>query len=184
LLEAEPIERKTPQFLATMMSAAINKDESLAVVALLRHGAFVDATLASGATPLDAAVFAGASKVVSVLLNSKADPNKISRDGTSPLEDASLKGLDAIAEMLLDHGALVNQVNNASGTTALYAAASFGRGDVARLLLKRGADPNLCGTGHASPYEAAVKNGYVAIATDIQRYGGSKRCKPEPAGVE
>jgi ankyrin repeat protein len=177
-LEAEPKAQKTPQFLEKMMSSSIHKDDSVVVDALLRHGALANSTLASGATSLDAAASAGASKVVSILLKHGADPNRSGPNGTSPLEDASLRGSDPIVGMLLDHGALVNQVNGGSGTTALYAAASFGKGDVVSLLLGRGADPNLCGKGHATPYQAALENGYRNIATQIQRHGGSKICKP------
>ncbi len=127
LLEADAKEQKTPQFFDRMMSAAVKKDESVLVEALLRYGASANGTLASGATPLDAAASEGAVNIVRVLLNNGADPKQNGRNGTSPLEDASLKGFGAIAEMLLDHGALVNQVNDGSGTTALYAAASFGK---------------------------------------------------------
>ena len=184
LLEAEAKEQKTPEFFEKMMSAAVKKDESVLIEALLRHGAVANDPLPSGATPLDAAASAGAVNVASVLLSHGADPNRNGRNGTSPLEDASLRGFDAIADMLLDHGALVNHVNSDSGTTALYAAASFGRGDVVALLLKRGADPNVCGQSHNSPYETALENGYNEIATQIQRRGGSKNCKPQQSGVE
>jgi ankyrin repeat protein len=178
LLEAEAKQHKEPPFFEKAMSAAIQKDEAVVVAALLRHGALANGTLASGAMPLDAAASAGAVEVVGVLLSGGADPNRSGRDGTNALEDASLRGFEAIAEMLLDHGALVNEVNNTSGTTALYAAASFGKRDLVTLLLKRGADPNVCGKRHVSPYQAAVENGYGEIAADIQRYGGSKACKP------
>jgi ankyrin repeat protein len=173
LLEAEAKDQKTSQFFEKVMSAAIKKDESAVVDALLRHGALANRTLPSGPTPLDTAASAGAVTVVRVLLSNGADPNRSGRNGTSPLEDASLKGFNTIVGMLLDHGALVNQVNSGSGTTALYAAASFGKGDVVTLLLKRGADPNVCGGGHASPYKAALENGYTGIATQIQWHGGS-----------
>lgn len=178
LLGAEPKAQKMPQFLEAMMSASIHKDNSVVADALLRHGALANGRLASGATPLDAAASANASKVVSVLLIHGADPNTESRNGASPLEDASLRGFNPIVGMLLDHGALVNQVNSGSGTTALYAAASFGRGDVVNLLLERGADPNICGIGERSPYKAALENGYSEIATQIQLHGGSRTCKP------
>lgn len=98
-------------------------------------------------------------------------------NGNSPLEDASLKGFDAIAGTLLDHGAMVNRTNRDSGTTTLYSAASFGKGNVVELLLKRGANPNLCGKNHKSPYQAALENGYSQIATQIQNHGGAKSCE-------
>jgi ankyrin repeat protein len=179
LLEAETNVQKTSQFFKKMISAAIKKDESVLVAALLRHGALANGTLPSGATPLDTAASTGAVKVARVLLNNGADPNRSGRNGTTPLEDACLKGFDTIVGMLLDHGALVNQVNSGSGTTALYAAASFGKGDVVKLLLKRGADPTTCGKGHVTPYQAALDHGYSEIAAQIQRHGGSEDCKAQ-----
>jgi ankyrin repeat protein len=184
LLEAAAQEQKTPDFLNKMLGAAVKKDESIVVEALLQQGARANDTLASGATPLDAAASEGAVKIVRVLLNAGANPNRIGRDGTSPLEDACLKGFYSIAEMLLDNGALVNQVNGGSGRTALYAASSFGKSDVVNLLLKRGADPNICGKGQGSPYKTALENGYSEIAAQLQRHGGSRGCKPEQIPVK
>ncbi len=184
LFEATPKNQKTPEFLKRLMSAAVNKDESIVVEALLQDGARANETLESGATVLDAAAFEGAVKVVRILLDAGADPNRSGRDGTSPLEEACLKGFSSIVEMLLDDGALVNQVNDGSGRTALYAAASFGKSDVVKLLLKRGADPNICGNGQRSPYKAALENGYSDIATQIQQHGGSRGCKPEQTFIK
>jgi ankyrin repeat protein len=173
LLEAEPKERQTPQFFGKTMDAAIQRDESTVVETLLRNGAPANGLLPSGSPPLDAAASAGAIKVVRVLLDNSADPNMSGRNGATPLEDASLKGYDAIAGMLLDHGALVNRLNSGSGSTALYAAASFGKGEVVKLLLKRGANPNLCGNNHKSPYQAALDNGYSEVASEIRNHGGA-----------
>jgi ankyrin repeat protein len=177
LLDAEPKERQTPQFFARVMDAAIGKDESLMVEALLRHGAPANDTLLSGSTPLDAAASAGSVKVVRVLLENGASPNTSGRNGTTPLEEASLKGFDSIVSMLLDHGALVDRLNSRSGTTALYAAASFGKGDVVKLLLDRGANPSLCGNNRRSPYQAALENGYSEVATQIRNRGGVRSCE-------
>jgi ankyrin repeat protein len=158
------------------MNAAVQKDESALVESLLRHGANVNGTLPSGSTPLDTAAFGGARNVVGVLLKNGADPNMGGPSGMRPLEDASLKGFTAIVAMLLDHGALVNYISAGSGATALYSAASFGKADVVELLLKRGANPNLCGASRKSPYEAASENGYSDIAKLLQRSGGAKQC--------
>ena len=177
LLEAEARERTAPQFFEKTMDAAVKKDESAVVEALLRHGVALNGTLPSGSTPLGAAAFAGAVKVVGLLLKSNADPNISGRDGTSPLEDASLRGFDTIAGMLLDHGAVVDYINSGSGTTALYAAASFGRADVVKVLLSRGANPNLCGSNRKSPYRAALEQGNQDVAKLIQSHDGVEGCR-------
>jgi ankyrin repeat protein len=178
LLDAQPKERQTPQFFGKTMDDAARKDESLLVEALLRHGMPVNGILPSGNTPLDAAAFAGAVKTVAIFLNNGADPNLSGPGGTTPLEDAALKGNASIAGMLLDHGALVNHINSGSGTTALFAAASFGKGEAARLLLNRGANPNLCGQNRKSPYRAAVENGFDDVAATIKSQGGVNNCAP------
>jgi ankyrin repeat protein len=177
LLEAEAKEQRPPQFFERTMDAAIRKDEPALVEALLRHGVPLNATLPSGSTPLGAAAFAGSVKAVRLFLQNDADPNISGREGTSPLEDASLNGFDTIAGMLVDHGAEVNHINNGSGTTALYAAASFGRANVVKLLLSRGANPNLCGAKKRSPYQAAVEHGNQDIADLIRLHGGVEGCK-------
>jgi ankyrin repeat protein/beta-lactamase regulating signal transducer with metallopeptidase domain len=177
LLEAEPKEQLTSQFLGKMMEPAVRKDEALVIEALLKHGVSANAALPSGITPLDAAAFAGFTKIVRVLLDNGADPNANGQTGATPLEDASLKGFDSIVNLLLDHGALVNRMNTDSGATALYAAASFGRGDVVRLLLSRGANPNPCGKNHKSPYQAALENGHKDVAAEIKLHGGGNSCQ-------
>ena len=184
LLQAQGQELKAPAFLRKLLSAAVKKDESVVVESLLHCGTSVVDLLPSGATLLDAAASEGAIKSLRVLLEAGADPNGTGKNGTSPLEDACLKGFYSVAEMLLDNGALVNHVNEGSGRTALYAAASFGRGDVVSLLLTRRADPNVCGKDRRSPYKAALENGYADIAEQIQRHGGTDSCIPLQSSVK
>lgn len=176
LVEAEPQERLTPEFFGKASEAAIDKDESHAAEALLGRGMPVAGALPSGLTALSAAASAGANKTVRVLLDHRADPNEEDGNGATPLEDAALRGFDAIAGTLIDHGALVNRLNSGSGTTALYAAASFGKANVVNLLLDRGASPGLCGGNRKSPYTVALENGYGAVAAQIQAHGGGKNC--------
>jgi ankyrin repeat protein len=177
LLDAEPKEQETPLFFDKTMEAAVRKDESLLLEALLRRGASANAILPAGSTALDTAAFTGAEKVVGVLLNNHADPNLTGPSGTYPLEDASLQGFDTLVEMLLNHGALVNRLSGSSGTTALYSAASFGKGKTAKLLLQHRANPNLCGSNRKTPYQAALANGFSEVADEIKRAGGTNVCE-------
>ncbi len=130
--------------------------------------------------PLSFAIAKEESTLVASLLRHGAAANDPLASGLSPLEDACLKGFDGVAGTLLDHGALVNQVNSGSGTTALYAAASFGKTNIVKLLLERGAIPNLCGTNRKTPYRAALENGYTNIANLIKARGGTAACTSEP----
>jgi ankyrin repeat protein len=177
LLDAEPKDRLTAQFLEKIMNEAVSKNQARVADALLRQGVSVNSTLPSGSTPLGVAAFAGAVDVVRVLLARSANPDLSDSDGAAPLWSASLKGYDAIAGTLLDHGAAVNRLNTSSDTTALYAAASLGHENVVRLLLDRGADSTLCGTNRKSAYQAALENGYRDVAIQIQNRGGPTGCK-------
>jgi ankyrin repeat protein len=74
--------------------------------------------------------------------------------------------------MLLARGAEINAQDSQSGTTALYAAASFGRNDVAALLLEEGADPNICSREGKCPLEVAIENGNAEVANSIRQHSG------------
>ncbi|HKD09390.1 MAG TPA: ankyrin repeat domain-containing protein [Bryobacteraceae bacterium] len=92
------------------------------------------------------------------------------------IENAALKGFDNIAQTLISHGADINHLNEDSGGTALYAASSFGRLPVVKLLLENGADATLCGSRAKSPYQTASENGYADVANEL-RTRGAVACK-------
>jgi ankyrin repeat protein len=130
------------------------------------------------AKAMDSAITANEPHIVEALLSHHADPNLAASSGATPLEDAALKGFESVAALLIDNGARMDQINRDSGTTALYAAASFGRAAVVNLLLERGASPNLCGSNRKTPLQAARENGFPEIAARLRDHGGANRCAP------
>jgi ankyrin repeat protein len=164
--------------LAKFLEEAIVKGQEDAVAMLLSNDADVNAYLPSGSTALGLAAFKGEDAIVRLLNANGADVNHRNRDGTMPLYDAALGGHLTTVENLLAQGAEINAQEEQSGTTARYAAASFGREDVAALLLERGANPNICSKEGESPLHAALENGNVGVANRIRQHGGKNLGKP------
>ena len=79
-----------------------------------------------------------------------------SEGGMTPLLFAARQGYADLVSTLLDSGVSVNQVKGGDGTSALLIATINGQFDVGRLLLERGADPNLAAENGATPLYAAI----------------------------
>ena len=76
----------------------------------------------------------------------------------------------AFGTVLVDHGADLNVQDELLQSTPLGWAARWGRLELARLYLDRGAVPTLAGADWATPLAWAEKKGYPDIADLIQRY--------------
>ena len=76
------------------------------------------------------------------------------------------------ATILLDHGADLNVIDDLLQSTPLGWAVRWGKHELARLYLERGADPTLAGADWATPLAWAQKKGDEAAADLISRYGG------------
>ncbi len=77
----------------------------------------------------------------------------------------------AAARAALDAGTNVDAVND-YGSTALFFAADRGSAEIARLLLERGADPNVADTFYgATPLVWAMSNDHVDIALILLQHG-------------
>jgi ankyrin repeat protein len=79
-----------------------------------------------------------------------------SQGGMTPLLYAARQGYSDVVAILLDAGVDINQTKRGDETSALLIATINGRFDTARLLLDRGADPNLAADNGATPLYAAV----------------------------
>jgi ankyrin repeat protein len=79
------------------------------------------------------------SAVAVMLVNRGADPD-LAAPGFTPLAAAATVGDRALAEALLAHGAKISDASQ--GETALHAAIAERHGDIAKLLIDKGADVN------------------------------------------
>ncbi|XP_029981407.1 ankyrin repeat domain-containing protein 50 [Sphaeramia orbicularis] len=132
----------------TALRSASWGGHSEAVRLLLDAGADVDGCDGEGRTALRAAAWGGHDEIVLTLLDYGAHVDKADCKGRTPLIAAAYMGHHEAVEILLDHNAAVNLADG-DGRTALSvsalcvptAAGVKGYGEVACLLLERGADP-------------------------------------------
>jgi len=122
--------------------AAYSDNLALAEELLAAH-ANIDAVTRVGAlTPLYMACQSGSASMIELLLKHGAHVNQPNSLGTTPLMIAAASGSTAAVTVLLDHGADANLREYMHDQTALMFAANMNRGEVIRILLTRGADPN------------------------------------------
>ncbi|XP_019119465.1 ankyrin repeat domain-containing protein 50 isoform X1 [Larimichthys crocea] len=132
----------------TALRSAAWGGHSEAVRILLDAGADVDGCDGEGRTALRAAAWGGHDEIVLTLLDYGAQVDKADSKGRTPLIAAAYMGHQEAVEILLDHNAKVDLADG-DGRTALSVAALCvptaagvkGYGEVASLLLERGADP-------------------------------------------
>src|SRR5262245_19916642 len=152
---------------------------------LRESGADVNAQTRQGGTALMFAASAGRPDVLRYLLRIGADGNHANRRGETalllsipapwPQQDQG-RALDCVNQ-LLAAGARVND-RSADGATALHAAIGRDQPAAVRLLLLRGADPNLKGGAqNTSPLRHAIDADLPEIARALLR-GGANPAEP------
>jgi hypothetical protein len=148
--------------------------------ALPAVGAELDASGASGWTPLHRAVRLGDANLVAALLESGASHSRQTRfSGETPLHLAAQCGLLAVVQVLLDAQADPNAKTTAKEWTPLHFAAQHAvYADVAGLLLKAGADPNAEAIRGVTPAQLARRSGNVALQEWVPNISGSARGSP------
>jgi hypothetical protein len=109
-------------------------------------------------SPLYSAVTRVFEPAVLLLLVKKADPDFARSSGHSCLMEAAYDGSYRIAVELLDAGAQLETKDKPYGRTALHNAALRGRGDVARMLIQRGANVAATDNRMNTPADLADKD--------------------------
>ena len=138
-----------------------NSDQRSLVQLLLGHGANVNNQDKDHTTPLHSAIKAGSYDVAQILLEHEAEPNMANKDGNTALllalkpkpkqiSSSSLQTMEEDAEilaarlvrLLLEGGADVNAQDKRK-ITPLLLAIELKMYDITRMLLARGAEPNV-----------------------------------------
>jgi ankyrin repeat protein len=128
---------------------------------LLEAGANLEATDATGRTPLLAAAAAGKAEVVQVLLQAGAKVEAATADGTTPLCAAASAGHVEVARMLL--AADANLAAASGAMNPLHMAVFESRHAMVQLLLREGADPRRQVGGGPSALAVSADRGDAGI---------------------
>ena len=131
----------------TCLHEAVTQSSSKAILlAIIDHGAVVNATNQENETALLVACIKRNTCIINILLNAGADPNIAATNGNTCLHYAADNDIpQEIVQAIIDHGADVNATNK-TNQTALLLAYHKGKADIINTLLNAGADPNIAVT--------------------------------------
>jgi ankyrin repeat protein len=153
------------QGITSLLFAANNGHEDVAVL-LLEKGAHVDqAEREEGSTPLMQTAITGNTSIMKILLQHGANPNiRRYSDGDTALILAAENGKVSAVETLLAAKADPH-IQDKSGATPLHYAVAVDNAEIAGILFKAGADPNVMDAKHVSPISLARANGRDSIVS-------------------
>ena len=167
---------------------------ALMIAAAEGHGKLVDALLEAGADPqaanskkqtaADFASEGGRAKILERLERAGVTVDRSSKH----VQDAILlraveQGDAASVKKALAAGAHVDALHKELHTTSLMTAALEGNLEIARILLKAGADPNLTSEWGQTPLRNAVVRGHVELVRELLEVGGDPNIEYEPASI-
>lgn len=147
---------------------------------LLSKGADINLRGEAGYTPLIKAVQTHRMAVAEYLIGRGAKVDIRNDHGDTAIVFAANSGDVAIVDLLLKKKA---NINGGTGWSPLMDAAYNGHLEVAKLLLKRNADPNYHPKGLMSPLECANVQGHQELAELIRKAGGKGRSAAQIRGT-
>ncbi|MBC8066395.1 MAG: ankyrin repeat domain-containing protein [Chlorobia bacterium] len=158
------------------LNLTIRKGNLPMVKLLLSKGADLNLREEAGYTPLIFAVQTGQMNIAEYLIDKGAKVDIRNDHGDTAIVFAANAGDVRIVDRLLRKKA---NINGGTGWSPLMEAAYSGRLEVAKLLLKRGADPNYHPRGLMTPLECANVQRHTALIEVISKAGGKGRTAAE-----
>jgi ankyrin repeat protein len=128
----------------------------------------------------EAAATGQTARVRELLAANPALVNAYAPDGFHPLGLAAFFGNETTVEALLQAGADVNQQSReAMRVSALHSAAAARRPDIARMLLAKGANPNLRGEAGITVFHEVAITGQIDLAEMLLQYGADANAQDD-----
>ena len=147
-----------------LLMAAQNGHEEVAKLLLAAPGINCDTWKGDGATPLAIAVQMNHTGVVEQLIQNGADVNQIvDEDGLTPLCIAAARGKLGVLRLLLQVPCIQVNCVTRNWVTPLSSASYWGYPDTVKLLLEKGADPNITLESGTAPLHLACLRGHIDI---------------------
>jgi ankyrin repeat protein len=148
------------------------KHHSLDILAyLLRHGLDVNAKNDRGGTAVFLAAETGNIAAIKMLLQHGADLTFEADNTDTAFMIANRRDNSAVVELFLDNGLQLEARYMADSNTALTLAVDHGSINVAKLLLKRGADVHAVNDGGNTPLHLAVCNNIPELISLLLQSG-------------
>lgn len=174
---------------ATCLSAAVAARREAVVRTLLQHGIDADQRLPGGGTPLMISAALGLPRLAEPLIERGANPNAADDRGNTALQAAAQFAFDSrdtavsaeLLELLLRHGASIGALNQGGQDALLLllgARAEPGTqcdaqhlGQLAALLVEKGARVDGCDQRGVSPLHACAMHGLLGVARMLKARG-------------
>ena len=135
----------------------------------------IDACKNDGATPLFCAAQNNFPAIVELLILRGANVNLALDDSTPPLCSVAKHGNVEVARLLLQHSEIQINQTTKNGVTALSIASQKGHKEIVKMLLRKGADPNIANKAGVTALQLGCVRGHTATVEMLLHAGADMK---------